>query len=91
MGEGLNFADIVGAAYAIKHHIGISQHAWGEACETLGRAGAAICVLITDQATLRENNPVQNAGGYFRGMVAKGQKGELQLHASLFGILKREG
>ena len=77
----------VDAAYTLKSELGISQSAWIEACQNLGRIGAAICVLITDRHMQREIDPVKRPGGYFRGMIAKARVGELRLHSSIFGIL----
>lgn len=88
-GGGLDWLDIIEAAYEIKRDLGISQYMWSQACQTLTRTGAAIAILITDQATQREIDPVRSAGGYFKGMIDKAQVNELKLHASIFGILKR--
>lgn len=84
-----NWSGIIDAAYSLRGDLGISQSAWIEACSLLGRSGAAICVLITDQHSRRKVDPVRRPGGYFRGMIAKGREGELRLHASIFGILNR--
>ena len=77
----------IDAAYLLKSELGISQSAWIEACQNLGRIGAAICVLITDRNTQREIDPVKRPGGYFRSLIAKARVGELRLHSSIFGIL----
>lgn len=84
-----NWSGIIDAAYSLRGDLGISQSAWIEACSLLGRSGAAICVLITDQHSRRKIDPVRRSGGYFRGMITKGREGELHLHASIFGILNR--
>lgn len=86
----LNWNDLAEAAYRLKPELHISQKSWGEACLTLGRAGAAICLLLTDQACLREDDPVRKPGAYFRAMVNRAKSGELHLHSSILGILRRE-
>jgi replication initiation protein RepC len=86
----INWNDIVEAAYRLKPDLHISQKSWGEACITIGREGAAMCLLLTDQAVQRENDPVRKPGAYFRAMINRASTGELNLHSSIFGILKRE-
>ena len=86
----LSWPDLVEAAYRLRPELKISQPAWAEACATLGRNGAAVCLLLTDQATLREVDPVRKPGAYFRAMIQRAQAGDLRLHRSVFGLLKRE-
>ena len=86
----LNWDDIVEAAYRLRPTLRISQESWAEACMTLGKNGAAICLLITDQATLRDKNPVLKPAGYFASMITRGKKGDLNLQKSIFGLLKRD-
>ncbi len=83
--------DLIEAAYRLRPELGISQKSWGKACVELGRTGAAICVLLTDQAALRLDDPVRKPAGYFNAMIQRATTGELHLHKSVFGILKREG
>ena len=87
----MNWSDFIEAAYRLKPELHISQKSWASACITLGRIGAAICLLLTDQAMQREADPVRKPGAYFRAMVRRAHTGELHLHNSIFGILKREG
>jgi hypothetical protein len=85
----LDWKDLVDAAWALLPELGISKSAWVEACAVLGTTGAALCVLITDHAALREKDGVRNPGGYLRSMTRKAQRGELHLHRSIFGILSK--
>jgi replication initiation protein RepC len=80
--------DLIEAAYRLRTPLGISQASWGEACEVLGRTGAALCLLVTDRATERTENAVEKPAAYFRGMVNKSKGAELRLHNSVFGLLK---
>ena len=85
----LDWKDLVDAAWALLPELGISKSAWVEACAVLGTTGAALSVLITDHAALREKDGVRNPGGYLRSMTRKAQRGELHLHRSIFGILSK--
>ena len=86
----MSWNDFVEAAYRLKGDLFISQNSWANACATLGRNGAAICLLLTDQAQQREYKPVQKTGAYFNAMINRAKDGELHLHNSIFGILKKE-
>lgn len=82
------WANAIDAAYQLRAELHISQQSWGEACQLLGRVGASLCVLITDNATQRAENKVANPAAYFYGMVKKARAGELSLHSSIFGLLE---
>ena len=87
----MTFNDFVEAAYKLKSELGISQNSWGRACVTLTRVGAAMCLLLADQAAQRKDDPVRNPPAYFNAMITRATKGELHLHKSVFGLMKREG
>ena len=86
----MNANDFVEAAYRLNRTLGISQSSWGHACMTLSRIGAAVCVILTDQANLREENRVMKPGAYFNAMVNRAKSGELKLHKSVMGKLRRD-
>lgn len=86
----MTHSDFVEAAYQLKATLHISQNSWAHACTTLGRIGAAVCVILTDQGTLRDNDPVTKPGAYFNAMINRAKSGELHLHQSVMGHLKRE-
>ena len=86
----MNWYDFVDAAYRLKSDLGISQNNWGQACVTLTRVGAAICLILTDQAAQRSEDKVHNPAAYFNAMIGRARAGELRLHKSIFGLLKRE-
>ncbi|PJB70933.1 MAG: hypothetical protein CO093_06495 [Alphaproteobacteria bacterium CG_4_9_14_3_um_filter_47_13] len=85
----MNEGDLVEAAYRLLPDLGIHKSAWGEACTNIGRLGAAMCVLIIDQKQDLPENRVRNPGGYLRAMVQRAKTSELNLHGSIFGLLKR--
>ncbi|MEO7798088.1 MAG: plasmid replication protein RepC [Opitutaceae bacterium] len=86
----LSWADLVEAAFRLKCELHVSQQNWAEACATLGRNGAAVCLLLTDRATQRDDEPVLKPGAYFRAMINRAKDGDLRLHAGVMGILIRE-
>lgn len=85
----MNPGDFVEAAYKLNRTLGISQNSWGHACMTLSRIGAAVCVILTDQANLREENRVMKPGAYFNAMVNRAKAGDLKLHKSVMGMIRR--
>jgi len=85
----LEWQDLVEAASALLPELGIHRSAWREACQVLGRSGAAICVMIIDQKAQSPGQAIRNPGGYLREMVARAKRGELNLHRSVFGLLRR--
>ena len=44
--------------------------------------------MVIDQKSQAADR-VRNPGGYLREMTARAKKGELNLHGSVFGLLKR--
>lgn len=84
----LNWNDLTEAAYSLRSELDISQASWSEACTVLGRIGATICLLITDQAVIREYDPVLKPPAYFNAMIARARAGELRLHSSIFGLIE---
>ncbi len=85
----LSWADLIEAANALLPTLGINRTAWWDACDVLGREGAAICIMIIDQKAQDPENPVRNPGGYLRKMVSRAKTGDLNLQGSVFGLLKR--
>lgn len=85
----LSWADLIEAANALLPILGINRTAWWDACDVLGREGAAICIMIIDRKAQDPENPVRNPGGYLRKMVARAKTGDLNLQGSVFGLLKR--
>ena len=80
---------IVDAAALVAADIGVSQHAWGEACQDLGREAAAIALTVV--AVKNARGLIRSPGGYFRMMSRRGAAGALHLRPSVFGLLKEDG
>ena len=85
----MQWSDIVEAAWHRRKSLRISQSLWAEACQTLGRTGAAVAILIVDRAISREDRPVQLPAAYFRAMITRARNGQLNLQASVFAWMKK--
>jgi hypothetical protein len=85
----LNEHHLVDAADRMRVTLQISKGNWSRACQEMGRVGAAICLLLTDQAALRESNPARIPGAYFNAMINRSKSGELNLTPAIYAILKR--
>lgn len=68
----------------VRSELGISQHAWGQACEALGRLEALVTLAAIDAR--RAAGEVQNPGGLLRKMVELHRGGTLRLDRTLFGL-----
>lgn len=79
--------EIIEAASYIVDRLGISHHAWGQACITMGRYPAAVIVAVI--AARHERGEVRNPGGYMRAMINRQVSGELHLDRSLYGLSDR--
>lgn len=82
-------AQIVDAAGMVAGNLGISHHAWGQACHVLGRYAAAVTVAII--AAKRDQGQVGSPGGYLRKITANHQAGDLHLDKTLFGLVDALG
>ena len=89
-GRPMNINDFVDAAYQYKSKLFISQASWGRACQAIGREGATLCVILADRGVSRAENRVRNPAAYFNSMITRAKAGDLHLHKSVFGHLKRE-
>lgn len=87
----LGMGSLVSAADTIRHLVGVTPNAWAEACSTLGRHEAALALLVLDRNRTHPQTPVRNPQGALRAMVRRAREGQLNLDASLFGIIRRAG
>lgn len=76
--------ELLGASALIRAHLGISQHAWAQACAVLGHTEAI--VLLATIAARHAAGKVRSPGGLLRKMVELHQRGELRLDRTLFGL-----
>ena len=77
--------DLHRAADRVRHDLGVRTGTWVEAIDRLGIDGAAMAVMITAEREARSEIRL-TAGAYFAGMVARAQRGELDLPKSLWGF-----
>ena len=78
--------DLSAAGLAHGAAIGISRHAWTEACEVMGPRGALLALIVT--AARYDHALVLRPGGYLRGITKASRRGELNLGASLHALAK---
>lgn len=81
------WGDLAEAADYVRTELGVSLHAWGQACVVLGRV-EAITVLGVISAR-HAAGEVRSPGGLLRRMVELHQTGELWLDKTLFGLKDR--
>ena len=80
------WSDIVQAADWVRTDLGISRHAWIEACETMGRTAAAATIAVI----AAKSEEISSAGGYLRGMTQRAREGTLHLSRSFYGLAERQ-
>ena len=89
-GENQEYAFVEAAAARIAP-LGINISAWAAACDRMGRARAALCVMLLDANRDHPTRPVQNPGGALRGMIKAHNRNTLNLIGSLIGLHRRRG
>ncbi len=87
-GKHVSWPALVDAAAAHVAELGISQHAWGEACRVLGRQAATMAVIVI--AAKHERHLIATPGGYLRAMTGRAATGELYLARSIYGLLNAD-
>ena len=78
------WVELLDASAMVRAELGVSQHAWGQACEVLGRIEAVVTLAAIDAR--RSAGEVQSAGGLLRKMVELHRAGTLRLDRTLFGL-----
>ena len=85
-----NWTDIIDGAYQLLKPLGISQHAWGQACLTLSRQGAAVAVAVIAEKHRRGReegaDEVKSPGGYLRWITRMARQGGIDLGPKLYGL-----
>ncbi|KND61513.1 Plasmid replication protein RepC [Candidatus Burkholderia verschuerenii] len=76
--------ELLEASFYVRAELGISQHAWGQACVILGQTEAV--ATITAIAARYAAGEVKSPGGLLRRMVELHETGELRLDRTLFGL-----
>lgn len=81
------WAELLDAAGLVRSELGISQHAWGQACVALGRIEALAALAAI--AARHDAGEVGSPGGLLRRMVELHEAGTLRLDRTLFGLADR--
>jgi len=76
--------ELLDAAFYVRSELGISQHAWGQACGVLGQTEAIATIAAI--AARHAAGEVKSPGGLLRRMVELHETGELRLDRTLFGL-----
>jgi len=76
--------DLVETANLVRGALGVSPHAWSEACEVMGRIDAAIVVA----AILQRSDQIASAGGYLRVLTDKARAGTFSVGPALMALLR---
>lgn len=82
------WTEIYNSANTIRKYYMISDSAWDDAIKIMGSNAAAVCVMLADARLNDPVNPVRSAGGFLRGCTKQAKLGKLNLHKSLFALLK---
>ena len=81
------WGELYEAADHVRSALGISPHAWGQACLVLGRQEAT--VALTAICARRAIGKVKSPGGLLRRMVELHGDGKLRLDKTCFGLADR--
>lgn len=79
--------DFYDAANLARSGMGISPHAWGEACRIMTRTGAALAVAII--ASRLDAEEIDSPGGYLRSLTRAAREGRFNMARSLWGAVDR--
>lgn len=88
-GGGVSWASVTAAAYERAAEIGVTDAIWAEVQAELGRAGAAVLVLLADAGSLERQGAIRSPAAWVRAMAARAETGPLRLNRNLFGLLHR--
>jgi replication initiation protein RepC len=83
-GQQPSWRDLLEASWMVRSDLGISQHAWAQACVTLGQTEAV--TMLAAISARHDAGDVKSPGGLMRRMVELHERGELRLDRTLFGL-----
>ncbi len=75
---------LIATANLVRGALGVSPHAWDQACDIMGPADAAITVA----AILQRADAITSAGGYLRSLTEKARAGESSFGPHLMALLR---
>jgi len=86
-GGAVSWASVTATAYERAAEIGVTAAIWAEAQAELGRAGAAVLVLLADAGSIERQGAIRSPAAWVRSMAARAETGSLRLSRNLFGLL----
>lgn len=89
MGCRLSWSSLVATAYERAAGIGVTEAIWADAQAELGRAGAAVLVLLADAGSIERRGTIRCPAAWVRAMAARAETEPLRLRRNLFGLLQR--
>ena len=88
-GGAVTWASVTAAAYERAAEIGVTDAVWAEAQAELGRAGAAVLVLLADAGSIERRGAIRSPAAWVRAMAARAENAPPRLSRNLFGLLHR--
>lgn len=74
--------------------LGLTQHDWAESCDTLGRVGATMAIILLENGMTRPaaapHAPVTRPRAYLRALAQRHREGRLALDRSIRGAIARK-
>lgn len=84
-----SWPNLIGTAYERAPEIGVTDAIWTEAQSALGRAGAAVLVLLADADSVARHGSIRCPPAWVRAMAARAEIEPVRLSRNLFGLLHR--
>lgn len=85
-----NWSALDRAAATAAGYLGVNASLWSRMRAEIGPAAAALSIVIAERRITDPNNPVNSPGGFVRAMLNRAKTGDLHLHRSVFGLIKRD-
>jgi hypothetical protein len=85
----LSWPNLMATAYERAAGIGVTEAIWADAQAELGRAGAAVLVLLADAGSIEHHGTIRCPAAWVRAMAARAETEPLRLRRNLFGLLHR--
>ena len=76
---------LIDAAEYLSGQVGVSCHAWSQACVVLGRLQAAVAVIVM-ASRLERGAVIRFRDAYFRSLIERGARNTLFLDRSLYAL-----
>lgn len=77
--------ELIEAAEYLSGQVGVSCHAWSQACVVLGRLQAAVAVIVM-ASRLERGAAIRFRDAYFRSLIERGARNTLFLDRSLYAL-----